>query len=482
MARGNEKALCTYWVDALCIDQANPAERVHQVAQMGDIFSRAIRVYLWLGANATLAPTLRILQDPEAATPQDWALIGTNRTALEGYICGNQYWERAWVIQEIFLAKSVIVWADAEPLLFEHLHWTIDYFYLAWKDKPIAQFKLHTKGTPDTKRLTSKFVEAKTLYQGAGLKYLLLNFRDKRCEIPRDRIFSLLSMSSEGPNIKVDYSSPAFEIWLDILVHLNSTACVCSPGLIAQSLQLEEKLALKEVADAVLDSSPQIKIPGLTFQPPWGIILDGGMYLVSELELTSSIVIDDVVSRCDHTWPCSSFTQLMAKIMPCRYIQHVGPYWKAKNTFSLKTISPDLTEREQALIVKHAPLWVAPQADNNGSQDWSNNRLYNPRERLESTLTLNEKQARGRMPWAFVDVHGFHVIPHGGSFCTVRIPLRALQDVIPHVPVHCTKTSSSAAPSTDPSEGDGASTQRVSMQIVRNRATTRREQRTTKLK
>jgi hypothetical protein len=67
----------------------------------------------------------------------------------------------------------------------------------------------------------------------------------------------------------------------------------------------------------------------------------------------------------------------MAKIMPCCYIQYVGPYWKAKNTFSLKTISLDLTEREQALIVKHALLWVAPQADDNGLQDWRNNRLYN---------------------------------------------------------------------------------------------------------
>jgi hypothetical protein len=359
-------------------------------------------------------------------------------------------------------------------LLFEHLHWTIDYFYLAWKDKPIAQFKLHTKGTPDTTRLTSKFVEAKTLYQGAGLKYFLLNFRNKRCEIPRDRICSLLPMSSEGPNIKVDYRSPVFEIWLDILVHLNSTACICSPGLIAQSFQLEEKLAPKEVADAVLDSSLEIKIPGLTFRPPWGIILDGGMYLVSELKLTSSIVIADVVSRCDHTWSCSSFTQLMANILSYRYIQHVGPYWKAKNTFSLDPIYPDLTEREQALIVKHAPLWVALQADNNASQDWRNNRLYNKRQRPDFALTLNEKRVRERMPWIFVDVHGFHVIPHGGSCCTVRRSLRALQDVIPHVPVHCTKTS--------PSGGYGSSIQRVSMQIVRNRATTRREQRTTQLK
>jgi hypothetical protein len=37
------------WVDALCIDQTNLAERGHQVAQMGDIYRRADRVIIWLG-------------------------------------------------------------------------------------------------------------------------------------------------------------------------------------------------------------------------------------------------------------------------------------------------------------------------------------------------------------------------------------------------------------------------------------------------
>ncbi|OAK94213.1 hypothetical protein IQ06DRAFT_182421, partial [Phaeosphaeriaceae sp. SRC1lsM3a] len=41
MARMNGAATMTYWIDALCIDQDNILERNHQVAQMGDIFSRA---------------------------------------------------------------------------------------------------------------------------------------------------------------------------------------------------------------------------------------------------------------------------------------------------------------------------------------------------------------------------------------------------------------------------------------------------------
>jgi hypothetical protein len=43
-----------YWIDALCIDQSNAAERNHQVAQMGMIYSKAVGVYAWLGP---LGPT-----------------------------------------------------------------------------------------------------------------------------------------------------------------------------------------------------------------------------------------------------------------------------------------------------------------------------------------------------------------------------------------------------------------------------------------
>jgi hypothetical protein len=83
--------LCSFW-DSVCIDQANTAERNHQVSQMGQIYSRAERVYLWLGANKELAPVLPFLRDPEAATLQQWHPIHAHVSALENYICGNEYW------------------------------------------------------------------------------------------------------------------------------------------------------------------------------------------------------------------------------------------------------------------------------------------------------------------------------------------------------------------------------------------------------
>jgi hypothetical protein len=48
--RGHSRSRRTkYWIDALCIDQSNKAERNHQVGQMGMIYSKATRVVAWLG-------------------------------------------------------------------------------------------------------------------------------------------------------------------------------------------------------------------------------------------------------------------------------------------------------------------------------------------------------------------------------------------------------------------------------------------------
>ncbi|KAF2621405.1 HET-domain-containing protein, partial [Macroventuria anomochaeta] len=45
-----------YWIDAICIDQTNVAERNYQVALMGKIYSRAFSVIVWLGrGNKRLA-------------------------------------------------------------------------------------------------------------------------------------------------------------------------------------------------------------------------------------------------------------------------------------------------------------------------------------------------------------------------------------------------------------------------------------------
>jgi hypothetical protein len=93
------------------------------------------------------------------------------------------------VIQEIFLANNVLVWADNVHLQFPTLHWAIDYFYLSWKSSPLAQMKLFTRDIPIPGSIDKRFEEARSIYQGVELVRLLAHFRHQQCEIPRDRIF-----------------------------------------------------------------------------------------------------------------------------------------------------------------------------------------------------------------------------------------------------------------------------------------------------
>jgi hypothetical protein len=48
------------WIDAICINQQNNGEKSHQVAMMGEIYSRATRVEIWLGP--TKDGTVRAMQ------------------------------------------------------------------------------------------------------------------------------------------------------------------------------------------------------------------------------------------------------------------------------------------------------------------------------------------------------------------------------------------------------------------------------------
>jgi hypothetical protein len=97
-----------YWIDALCIDQENDAERNHQVEHMGQIFAEAVMVHIWLGATPKADGIVDLLR-----TQSEGALWDVNYDRygddLSRYVFKNKYWNRALVTQEVVLAKMVMV-------------------------------------------------------------------------------------------------------------------------------------------------------------------------------------------------------------------------------------------------------------------------------------------------------------------------------------------------------------------------------------
>ena len=88
------------FIDALCIDQSNTAERSSQVRLMGDIYRNASQVVGWLGAGdeagrvkvADLANHLDSPQDSNMSAVE----MGDLTDAVVTTLSANQYWTRLW--------------------------------------------------------------------------------------------------------------------------------------------------------------------------------------------------------------------------------------------------------------------------------------------------------------------------------------------------------------------------------------------------
>lgn len=133
------------WVDSICIDQSCETERCHQVSLMGDVYSRAKKVYIWLGQETPgrrralecidfaasfmylpldrdaaggicqrLKFQLKVL--PPAATfklLRNWwkrkALLRLYRHADLEELLGMDWFSRIWTFQEVVLATDTII-------------------------------------------------------------------------------------------------------------------------------------------------------------------------------------------------------------------------------------------------------------------------------------------------------------------------------------------------------------------------------------
>jgi hypothetical protein len=89
------------WVDALCIDQRNRDERATQVRLMGEIYSRAVSVAIWLGPEADeSAQAVRLLQKvaSNAVSPRRIRAVLTHPdSAALLALFKRDYWKRLWV-------------------------------------------------------------------------------------------------------------------------------------------------------------------------------------------------------------------------------------------------------------------------------------------------------------------------------------------------------------------------------------------------
>ncbi|KAI4953465.1 hypothetical protein J4E91_002312 [Alternaria rosae] len=108
------------WIDALCIDQTNPGEKMGQIREMNLVYQHANKVWIWLGTaqqQERIPAAIRFLEnlrDAKSSQPHRkiddlYEKLGfatlPEKSALS-HLVFNDWFERLWVLQEAALAKE----------------------------------------------------------------------------------------------------------------------------------------------------------------------------------------------------------------------------------------------------------------------------------------------------------------------------------------------------------------------------------------
>lgn len=290
---------CYLWIDAICIDQASPAERDHQVQQMGTIFSKAKMLITWLGCARELEQLLGHL-GPEhletrwdackrfyerehhqtsvqsyvsftseiyTALPISTYLTQTDMLALYAKLVGHAYWRRAWVTQEIMLAKAIYVVAGHGVLDYPNLVQATRDFAHVHSESHFEQFvRLMLVQRDYFARkdvVTGRVLISDSWINNWGLVNILHHFEDRHCTVRRDMVYSVLSLSREAEQLKVNYQSPTSELLWQILNICKDSLCLCTIEVLVRALDKESFVSTEPRMQL---RSPFVDVPMCGFQ------------------------------------------------------------------------------------------------------------------------------------------------------------------------------------------------------------------------
>ena len=211
--RTSERVL---WIDALCINQENDLERMHQVRCMGDIYAQASSVIVWLGNEWTGAdidmewfeiwvrgPELH--PDANVGPSTNINDLSSQKLAHHAlHFYDNPWWKRLWTVQEAVLAKRLIFQCAKRTLsgdlLFESfknrdLHARNCCEKARWYCNRSKTFRMSVKVGD---RLLHDLDKARAELPFTDLLYQLALFRNRQASDGCDIIYGVLGLAPDS--------------------------------------------------------------------------------------------------------------------------------------------------------------------------------------------------------------------------------------------------------------------------------------------
>ncbi|KAK9797570.1 putative Heterokaryon incompatibility protein-domain-containing protein [Seiridium cardinale] len=222
-----------FWIDAICINQENNREKETQVSLMGDIFRQALEVIVWLGPAGDdsdfafeacqrlclqeMGTNITTASGQKKSKSWIWRFVAYDHIFFDGNgrfdrrgvhnfvreldavqaILVRPWWSRIWIIQEVALARRVIViCGDAV------IDWaTLDVGITACINKPWSEGFIALAPAYYANVLFQVRREAVYNLEGAvqiqyPLCYLLSQFRWSMATNARDKVYGLIGLAS----------------------------------------------------------------------------------------------------------------------------------------------------------------------------------------------------------------------------------------------------------------------------------------------
>jgi hypothetical protein len=271
------------WVDYLCIDQEDVVERNHQVNLMCRIYGKAKTVLVWLGPETDGSDVgIKFLG-------QHWRHIvhGIGLDPAGGdkavELLYRDYWRRMWVVQEFFLAQSLLLFAGRESFSLSRDDNTPGKKHLRYSHRNLLAAE--PMGYSFLERLSDGWLQKP---QPEHMSSFFAAWRHQSCHDPRDRIFGLLGLTKRNKVWpKVDYS-----------------------------------MSLEELFDEVIDKSVAAELTAIEFEAEKLPTLGDALFNVARLlrfKREDQIVIRAKIRLCDAYDVAESAVQKYLDLLPSCY-------------------------------------------------------------------------------------------------------------------------------------------------------------------
>ncbi|KAF2684624.1 HET-domain-containing protein [Lentithecium fluviatile CBS 122367] len=235
--QGEERTL---WIDAICINQEDLAERREQVGYMRRIYSHCSSDICWLGAeDAQFTRGMEIIRTLQGFNIKQIDSLGWGSDEwdqVHGYAINRllsycSIWTRVWVMQEIACSPRVILtcgtetldWSLVEAMLDGGQYYT-DAFHMSFSHSvrsPLTESLSRAKFITTQREIMAKIQEG----EESRLLDVLARFRHTVSTDPRDKVYGLLGLVSDTLGVEADYTKSVVETYVGVtLALINSSA------------------------------------------------------------------------------------------------------------------------------------------------------------------------------------------------------------------------------------------------------------------